>query len=68
MASATATNDEANVTAVEVAGFKSANLPVRVNFRDITVLAGANSQLAEDGSYGDWPVDFDTVELKLQDR
>ena len=43
MASATATNDEANVTAVEVAGFKSANLPVRVNFRDITVLAGANS-------------------------
>jgi predicted ATPase len=43
MARATATNDEANVTAVEVAGFKSANLPVRVNFRDITVLAGANS-------------------------
>ncbi len=32
-----------NLIAVEVAGFKSANRPVRLNFRDITVLAGANS-------------------------
>ena len=31
------------LTSVEVAGFKSAKAPVRVNFRDITVLAGANS-------------------------
>ena len=28
----------------------------------------AEARLAEDGSYGDWPVDFDTVELNLQDR
>jgi hypothetical protein len=31
------------MTAIEVAGFKSAIDPVRVNFRDITVLAGTNS-------------------------
>ncbi len=31
------------MTAIEVAGFKSAIDPVRVNFRDITILAGANS-------------------------
>ena len=31
------------ITAVEVAGFKSAALPVRVKLRDITILAGANS-------------------------
>ena len=34
---------ERQLTAVEVAGFKSAISPVRVNFRDVTVLAGANS-------------------------
>ena len=28
----------------------------------------AEAQLAEDGSYGDWPVDFDEIELMLQDR
>jgi predicted ATPase len=31
------------LTAIELAGFKSAIDPVRVNFRDITILAGANS-------------------------
>lgn len=31
------------LTAIELAGFKSAIDPVRVNLRDITVLAGANS-------------------------
>jgi predicted ATPase len=31
------------LTAIELAGFKSAMDPVRVNFRDITILAGANS-------------------------
>ena len=31
------------MTALELAGFKSAIAPVRVNFRDITILAGANS-------------------------
>jgi predicted ATPase len=31
------------LTAIELAGFKSAIEPVRVNFRDITILAGANS-------------------------
>jgi hypothetical protein len=29
--------------AIEVTGFKSATMPVRVNFRDITILSGANS-------------------------
>ena len=28
----------------------------------------AEAKIADDGSYGDWPVDFDTVELNLQDR
>ncbi len=35
--------DDRKLTALEVAGFKSASSPVRVNLRDITVLAGANS-------------------------
>jgi hypothetical protein len=35
--------DDRKLTALEVAGFKSAITPVRVNLRDITVLAGANS-------------------------
>jgi predicted ATPase len=39
---ASSQNDQ-RLTAVEVAGFKSAMAPVRVNLRDITVLAGANS-------------------------
>ena len=34
---------EQRLTAIEVAGFKSAIDPVRVNFRDITILAGVNS-------------------------
>ena len=35
--------EDPRLTAVEVAGFKSAMEPERVNFRDITILAGANS-------------------------
>ena len=34
---------EQRLTAIEVTGFKSAIDPVRVNFRDITILAGVNS-------------------------
>jgi predicted ATPase len=43
MDSGNSAGDEQKITAVEVAGFKSAIAPVRVNLRDITVLAGANS-------------------------
>ena len=43
MSKAAATEEDRRLTAVEVAGFKSAREPVRVNFRDITILAGANS-------------------------
>src|SRR5271156_2832001 len=43
MAEPTVTNAEQRLTAIEVTGFKSAIEPVRVNFRDITILAGANS-------------------------
>jgi hypothetical protein len=28
----------------------------------------AEAEIGEDGSYGEWPVDFDTVELDLQNR
>lgn len=37
------TNTDRRLAVIEVAGFKSAIEPVRVNFRDITILAGANS-------------------------
>ena len=43
MSKRTLTENDQRITAVEVAGFKSAMAPVRVNFRDITVLAGVNS-------------------------
>ena len=37
------TDADQRLTAIEVTGFKSAIDPVRVNFRDITILAGVNS-------------------------
>jgi predicted ATPase len=43
MAGPRVTDTDRRLTAIEVAGFKSAIEPVRVNFRDITILAGANS-------------------------
>ena len=43
MDNGTSASDEQRITAVEVAGFKSAASPVRVNLRDITILSGANS-------------------------
>jgi predicted ATPase len=43
MAESEMTDSDPRVTAIEVAGFKSAIDPVRVNFRDITILAGVNS-------------------------
>ena len=43
MSKAAAAGEDRRLTAVEVAGFKSAREKVRVNFRDITILAGANS-------------------------
>jgi len=38
-----AENSDRRLTAIEVEGFKSAGAPVRLEVRDITVLAGANS-------------------------
>lgn len=43
MADSATVESERQLTEVEVAGFKSAISPVRVRFRDVTVLAGANS-------------------------
>jgi hypothetical protein len=43
MAGARLAEPERKLSAIEVAGFKSAIQPVRVNLRDITILAGANS-------------------------
>jgi hypothetical protein len=43
MAAIETTESARRLTAIELAGFKSAMDPVRVNFRDITILAGANS-------------------------
>lgn len=37
------TDADQRLTAIEVTGFKSAIDPVRVNFRDVTILAGVNS-------------------------
>ncbi|HEY1935911.1 MAG TPA: AAA family ATPase [Acetobacteraceae bacterium] len=43
MAAKGTTEPTRRLTAIELAGYKSAIDPVRVNFRDITILAGANS-------------------------
>jgi predicted ATPase len=43
MAKLVVTDADQKLTAIEVTGFKSAIDPVRVNFRDITILAGVNS-------------------------
>jgi hypothetical protein len=43
MAEPRATDTDQRLTAIEVSGFKSAIDPVRVNFSDVTILAGVNS-------------------------
>src|ERR1700691_5661746 len=43
MAKPEPTDADQRLTAIEVTGFKSAIDPVRLNFRDVTILAGVNS-------------------------
>src|ERR1700677_5037983 len=43
MAEPGVTDTHGRLTAIEVTGFKSAMDPVRIAFRDISILAGANS-------------------------